>query len=937
MRKLLFLFDMFFALFFALSGMASAAITSGWESESALVKLRDGDKWPTSGYYYGMPSTAYNLSGDGKWVLLSTTEANSKFFSYFWDAARNEWVADDSLVAGLKINGWGEYPALAYNVMGDNKWTLITHANAFYGYYWNGTQWVEDSNRINGLPTDIGYRTTHTLLENLNGDGKWTLITGATNGLFRAFYWNGTQWMEDSARASGLPSTSSYGRVTGGFNVFGDNKWNVILGDWNSIYLRAFYWNGTQWLEDATRAAGLNSTVSRLVPTLGYNLKGDGKWALISGVGVYDTFLGFFYNTADSSAMPSQTAVTAYHPLATTIRINFSYPYTWNHRVKYSTNSDMSNANWSIWFNDVSGVDIKLEWLKPNTQYYYEVHTYIPWDTSYYVKSPVNSFTTLSAQNKVVVSPGESIQDALEMLPPEGGTIELAAGIHNITGIIVINRNNIVIQGTHDSVIQVNDRSNPVFVIPHENPSPNELWSTMPRIENLTFKGFKVVSSYTGYRGAELIRAYNVRNVTVEDILDESYLGVLIGLSGNTNERSFYMPNEDIFVKNNDMFQSEVMLVLSRNVHISGNTIKRAANIAGVDINMGNEYVYITNNTIYGGANYNIRGHGGNYIYIENNTLLGGTQRNIWIDGLSYVTIKNNILTGSLWAAIHVNPQAPRKGVKILNNRIYNNQNRGIWTSEYDHGFQEKISDIEVINNVISYNGGDAIQMGTKWAQFNISNNIIVGNKGFGINYADTVEPTIIKYNDVWNNTLGNYNGTIGGVDDISVDPLFVDPANGDFHLKSKFGRYISSGYVYDSVTSPAIGAGENEVEMGAYGNTQEASLIDNRAYTGITTYFYSDGNIKYGNLIRSKMATDLRAKPVLGNASVIVNKFDTSLPKGDILVNFTADTVNGNNVNFTIGNLTYGKSYLIKRNDTSYMIVQADASGKITFDNPVW
>jgi hypothetical protein len=71
------------------------------------------------------------------------------------------------------------------------------------------------------------------------------------------------------------------------------------------------------------------------------------------------------------------------------------------------------------------------------------------------------------------------------------------------------------------------------------------------------------------------------------------------------------------------------------------------------------------------------------------------------------------------------------------------------------------------------------------------------------------------------------------------VDPLFADPAKGDFHLKSTAGRWSPTGYVKDSVMSPAIAKGysaggpsENPEragprnELGAYGNSSEASYV---------------------------------------------------------------------------------------------------------------
>ena len=72
------------------------------------------------------------------------------------------------------------------------------------------------------------------------------------------------------------------------------------------------------------------------------------------------------------------------------------------------------------------------------------------------------------------------------------------------------------------------------------------------------------------------------------------------------------------------------------------------------------------------------------------------------------------------------------------------------------------------------------------------------------------------------------------------VDPLFADPANGDFHLKSTSGRWTPTGYVQDPVTSPLLGKGysggkatdnpdarrQPQIELGAYGNSGEASYV---------------------------------------------------------------------------------------------------------------
>lgn len=80
------------------------------------------------------------------------------------------------------------------------------------------------------------------------------------------------------------------------------------------------------------------------------------------------------------------------------------------------------------------------------------------------------------------------------------------------------------------------------------------------------------------------------------------------------------------------------------------------------------------------------------------------------------------------------------------------------------------------------------------------------------------------------------------GDGNIDVDPLFVDPANGDYHLKSQAGRWERENrprWVEDNVTSPCIDAGDplspagdepepngRRINMGAYGGTAEASKL---------------------------------------------------------------------------------------------------------------
>jgi len=127
-----------------------------------------------------------------------------------------------------------------------------------------------------------------------------------------------------------------------------------------------------------------------------------------------------------------------------------------------------------------------------------------------------------------------------------------------------------------------------------------------------------------------------------------------------------------------------------------------------------------------------------------------------------------------------------------------------------------------------------------------ISNLTIVGNK-YGIEaYADS-KPDISNA-ILWYNTDSDLFGCRaryscverGGEGVIALDPLFVDPQNGDYHLRSNRGRYWPEHdvWILDVDTSPCIDAGDPDadasgepmpnggrINAGAYGGTLEASL----------------------------------------------------------------------------------------------------------------
>lgn len=181
--------------------------------------------------------------------------------------------------------------------------------------------------------------------------------------------------------------------------------------------------------------------------------------------------------------------------------------------------------------------------------------------------------------------------------------------------------------------------------------------------------------------------------------------------------------------------------------------------------------------------------------------------------------------------------------VEVSNCRIYN-FTKGVGITAYVSSLDESESAIENAGKqmqldhltIVGCNTG--ILYGCHVLPV-IKNSIIAGNattlelqgtnaqedKGKNITYS-------CLYGTAKDDSLSDY-----GTGCIAKDPCFADAASGDFHLKSAAGRWNGATWVKDTMTSPCIDAGEasaayanepspngNRANMGAYGNTAEAS-----------------------------------------------------------------------------------------------------------------
>jgi len=192
----------------------------------------------------------------------------------------------------------------------------------------------------------------------------------------------------------------------------------------------------------------------------------------------------------------------------------------------------------------------------------------------------------------------------------------------------------------------------------------------------------------------------------------------------------------------------------------------------GNGINMYNSYLEIRDNIIQDSKK-------GNGIYAR-----VGRSSTVNLSGVINNVIENNKRGIHYWANV-CDANLIVRGT-IWNNIVSNNSGEGILLEASSNCMGSNKCEPWVINNVIYGNESDGIKLNDQ-RQYGstpyISNNIIAKNKGVGINN-DQMTPTV-AYNDVWDNTGGDYNNTASLAGSISADPQFVNPNSGDFHLQA--------------------------------------------------------------------------------------------------------------------------------------------------------
>ena len=554
-------------------------------------------------------------------------------------------------------------------------------------------------------------------------------------------------------------------------------------------------------------------------------------------------------------------------------------------------NTKTSSFTWTV-PNEISTWDIEVEAsnYKPALGPYEQDH----------------KIWTITTSQLVELSPGEDIQSAIDSLPEEGGVVELKEGtwhLNNSTTPILINRSGITLRGQgknktilsltehiYHSVIRVSEYTDDKAIQDWARGEAGWPWRSCRELEpqadelcNIS----NVVVEDIHLHGFDLKESGDFDNVAIEGLLFK-----------NSKFSDIWIDTFGFGFKLWKSVNSTVQYSLIENIGnglwdfgpfcgylIKHNIWREGGGGIGIKFNGGCDHNIFTNNIIK-----NTKGHGltiygtSNENEITNNLIcnLSWPDRDgIWVWGFRNI-IKGNIIhhipggntggDGIAIASMWISSNASLNTNTIIGNLIYDVGRYGISLGRIQFPRQYTVN---IIGNTIYKAGSDGIYSGdngsnggqnAEYYVINIKNNIISDCNGYGINL-EKYKSYSISYNDLYNNTLGKYGSGISGENDISVNPLFANPENGDFHLKSEYGRWNPNQkqWVYDSVTSPCIDAGDpaddysNEpdypngrINLGAYGNTREASLggplaVEKRIKATITLRNFGD-EVVHGN-----------------------------------------------------------------------------------------
>lgn len=298
----------------------------------------------------------------------------------------------------------------------------------------------------------------------------------------------------------------------------------------------------------------------------------------------------------------------------------------------------------------------------------------------------------------------------------------------------------------------------------------------------------------TGWGGLFDITGRSYIKVTGLEIVNagpgDEHTGILV-------DGSSYVTLEGNYTRNTT--SSGIGVWDSNNVVIDGNEVELACNDGGeecITVAGTDDFIVKNNSVHHSGPGTN----GGEGIDVKDGSFNGEVYRNhvhhinrlgIYVDAWDKHTHDIDVFGNEVHDCTAEGfTLASEQGgllenVNVYNNIAYHNQGSGITFS--DEGTNRPLKNIEVINNTLYGNGSSTWGGGISVENpdidgLTIRNNACSRNVNFQMQAEVSVANLVVDHNLV--NGYGGYAHEIRGADYVEADPLFVNPAVGDFHLQ---------------------------------------------------------------------------------------------------------------------------------------------------------
>jgi len=259
-----------------------------------------------------------------------------------------------------------------------------------------------------------------------------------------------------------------------------------------------------------------------------------------------------------------------------------------------------------------------------------------------------------------------------------------------------------------------------------------------------------------------------------------------------------------------------------RQITVIGLTLENA--IGDVGIYLEDNIIGVIKSNIIKNCNYGIsygNSTTSNDLIIIDSNVIYNCADAIHLDTDIATEIANNTLYQNSWGVF-----CSGLGSCYIYNNIISNGSRGM---RVRHTANSLIKNNTIDNQ--SANGIEIIDGGTH----QIKNNIVLNCTGYGIMVDYDPDDVILKYNDFYNNTQGNYFGVIPDEGNISEDPQFSGIPGNEYYLLGS-SPCIDAG----DPTDPVPDGGGDRIDMGALeytGLILDFSLLNPADSTVLFTY----------------------------------------------------------------------------------------------------